>query len=118
MTRCIFGLRICFALALSFASPAFADSSCFKQTFVEKWAEKYSSSGSTAKEAIHATDMPEILDEIYDHFIDRALQFEDARTAFEAFEVNWNIRSYDAGIPDYELVPLSLRPCVEWMWSK
>lgn len=54
---------------------------------------------------------------------DRALKAGDARAAFETFEVewnevDWNIASYDARIPDYELVPPSLLSCVKWMWNE
>ena len=113
----VFSLSISFAAACCLATPALADKSCFKQTFTNNFAERYSLSVSQAKEAVYHAEMPEILDAVYKRYIDLAMELEDAYTAFELFEVKWNINSHDAGIPDYEIVPLSLRPCVEWMWT-
>lgn len=117
MVKTTIGLRICAASACLLATPAFADKSCFTQTFIEKWAEKFSIPESHAKEAVYSADMPEILDAIYDRYIGLAFEFEDAQTAFEAFEVKWNIDNHEANGKGYELVPSALRECVKWMWS-
>lgn len=118
MLRTILALRPYVLSALFFATPVAADQSCFKQNYVKEWSEKFSYSEVSAKDVIYSTDMPKILDEIYDKFIDRALKIGDTRTAFEAFVVEWNIQSHEAQTPDYELVPLSLRPCIKWMWNE
>lgn len=108
----------CLLPAICTASPALSGQSCFKQTFVKNWAEKFSYGEALAREEIYSTKMPETLDAIYDRYIDEALKAGNARAAFEKFEVEWNIASHDARIPDYELVPPSLRSCVKWMWNE
>ncbi|WP_282091362.1 hypothetical protein [Epibacterium ulvae] len=113
-----FVLNLCLLPALCFATPALSDQSCFKQNFVKIWAKKFSTSDAFAKETIYSTEMPATLDAIYDRYIERALKVGDARSAFETFEVEWNIESYDSQIPDYELVPRALRSCVKWMWNQ
>lgn len=118
MLRTILDLRPCFFSAVCFATSAAADQSCFKQNYVKEWAEKFSYSEVSAKDVIYSTGMPKILDEVYDRFIDQALKIEDTRSAFETFEVEWNIQSHESQIPDYELVPRSLRPCIKWMWNE
>lgn len=118
MLQTILSLRPYILLAVFFATPAAADQTCFKQTFIKEWADKYACGEVSAKDIINSTGMPKVLDEIYDSFIYRALEIGDTRTAFEGFEVQWNIDSYEAQIPDYELVPLALRPCIKWMWNE
>ena len=113
----MFSLKISLVAACCLATPALANKGCFEQTYLENLAEKYSLNDSQAREAVYNAEMLKFLDAIYDRYLDRAMQLENAATAFEAFEVSWNIDAHDAQIPDYELVPLSLRPCVEWMWT-
>ena len=98
--------------------PSFADSGCFKQRFIELYADKYGFDKNIVKQSVNSTGMAEILIQIYESYVDKLMKADSAYNAFESFSVNWNIASHHDGINDYELVPPALRECVKWMWGE
>ena len=112
-------LAIVFLIAILASSPSLADKGCFKQGYIDLWSEKYAFERDVAKQIINSTEMPNLLGQIYDAYIDKLMMSSDSsQITFELFSLNWDVTNYHQGNEDYELVPKALRECVKWMWDE
>ncbi|SEK80910.1 hypothetical protein SAMN05443999_102310 [Roseovarius azorensis] len=106
-----------------------ASSVCFQNEYLKLVADRINYTGDIDFEFLdnlefldnerkRARSVKDAIVNIYDDFMDLALEEESVEVAFEKFfDVHWNIEAYHAGIPGYDLVPVALRECLKWIWE-